>query len=143
MLVKEEKHSKNYLVLDTAPLNDSKLSLSAAGLMSHICTHQNGWKIRLDDIRNRFKSDGRRAIQRAFAELSDAGYAVLESKRDEEGRISEEWWVFERPKTAMAYLSSGKIKRSARFRKIQEQKRQKKARERQARREKARAAEAA
>ena len=72
-------------------LNDPSLSLKATGLLAYLLGKPQSWKVRVQDIQNRF-TDGRDSIFTALNHLRAAGYASLEKVRNNAGRITGSRW---------------------------------------------------
>lgn len=92
------KRDTPYVVIDKRTVDDARLSWKARGILLYLLSKPHDWEVRIADIVNR-GPEGRDAVQSAFRELQDAGYAVLVRERGENrGQLwGSRWMVAERP----------------------------------------------
>lgn len=97
MIIKIQRHSKNFVIIDKRPLEDVRLTWKAKGLLAYLLTKPHNWVVMRSDLVERSKN-GRRAFQSAMKELKLYGYATLSIVRDEGGNIrGKEWIIHEEP----------------------------------------------
>jgi len=92
MIIRIQKRDNPFVQIDKRPLEDERLSWKAKGLLAHLLCKPDTWEISVADLVSRSK-DGREAVQSALRELKQLGYATLESKRGEGGRLLGKTWV--------------------------------------------------
>lgn len=91
VIVRISKRSNPFVQIDKRPLEDSRLSWRAKGILAYLLSKPNAWEIRSEDI-IAHGSEGRDAVRAAMAELRTLGYAKLEQTRN-----GKQWIVFEEP----------------------------------------------
>lgn len=75
--------TKGYNKAPRILLQTDKISLGAIGLLLNISSYAEGWVLRKSELRNRFKHNGARNIDRLWDELVNAGYIIQFRKRIE------------------------------------------------------------
>jgi len=98
MIIKIERHERNFAQIDNKLLQDKRLSLKAKGLMAYLLGHTKDWQVQVMDIVNH-STDGRDAVYAGLNELRKLGYATLSRELLSNGRVHAwEWTVHEIPK---------------------------------------------
>lgn len=92
MIIRIQKRDNPFVQIDKRPLEDERLSWKAKGLLAHLLCKPDTWEISVADLVSRSR-DGREAVQSALRELKQLGYATLESKRGDGGRLLGKTWV--------------------------------------------------
>lgn len=90
--------SANYVQIHNDALQNPELSLKAKGLLGYLMSLPEDWKIFKTELQKHFK-DGRTAVENAWKELVEAGYAIQIDKRDEKGKFVYEYYVTDVPFT--------------------------------------------
>lgn len=86
-IVRVNKRSNPYVVIDKTALNDDRLSWKAKGVLCYLLSLPDDWKIYLNELKNH-SSDGRDSTATAVNELIKFGYCTREVNRDEKGKIT-------------------------------------------------------
>lgn len=73
MSVIRTKHTKNYVVIDNAMLENRNLSLKAKGLLAYCLSKPNNWEFSVENLANTLK-EKKTAIYSALKELIGQGY---------------------------------------------------------------------
>jgi len=85
---------KDYAKLPNAALRDKRLSFTAIGLLAHISSHQDGYKVTVESLA-RASNSGDTQTRNALTELREAGYIHFCGRVVEKGRFtSSEWNIF-------------------------------------------------
>lgn len=92
MIIRIQKRADPFARVPKVMLNDKRLSWKAKGILSYLLSKPNNWTVQSHDIFNH-GTDGRDAIQAAFKELRDCGYAVLGRERNDDGTLSGTFWT--------------------------------------------------
>lgn len=95
MAIYKSKLASNYTVLPNEIFSKG-LSLEAIGLLSYLLSLPNEWVVYKTKLHNNFNC-GRDRIDRIFNELRDAGYIISVKKHDENGKITYEHIVYDKP----------------------------------------------
>lgn len=86
-----EKNKDNpYVMIDKRPLENSKLSWKAKGILAYILSRPDDWTIRFQDLVGK-SPDGAHLIRAALKELRKAGHLQVETIR-EGGKIKQ--WIY-------------------------------------------------
>lgn len=75
-----------FTILSNEPIEDSRLSLEAVGLLAYLFSKPDGWQIRTAELKRRF-GIGRDKLRRIYRECRDAGYMTSYRPRDEAGKV--------------------------------------------------------
>lgn len=86
----------HFAMLPDRWLRDTRLSLGAIGLLSHLHSHTPGFDLDMESLAARFKT-GIRALRTYRRELEAAGYLRFEGERDERGVIRDWTWTLTDP----------------------------------------------
>ncbi|MTV47741.1 hypothetical protein GJ688_01930 [Heliobacillus mobilis] len=84
-IIRVEKRSNPYAMIDKGVLNDKRLSWRAKGLLAYLLSKPDDWRVNINDLVNQSK-DGRDAVYATLQELEEAGYIVSRKVR-EKGRF--------------------------------------------------------
>lgn len=103
MAIIKTKKERNYVCIDNAVLENTKLSLKAKGLLAYLLTKPDSWEISVSHLITQ-STDGRTAIYSAISELEELGYIKKTRLRDESGKVlSFQYIVYERPTSSSPY----------------------------------------
>lgn len=86
-----ERKKREFTQIDNGVLEDPSLSFKSKGLIAYLLSKPDDWVPQIQDLINH-STDGRAAIYSALKELRLAGYAKLQTIRDEKGRICSKIW---------------------------------------------------
>lgn len=70
-----------------AALRDTRLSYKARGILAMVLSNAGEWHATSEWIVQQSVKDGPHAVQTALNELSEAGYRVVRTERDKDGRV--------------------------------------------------------
>lgn len=90
-ILKIQKRTSPYVMVDKSIFEDSKISWKAKGLMGYFLSRPDNWQIHLRDLYNR-ATDGYDSVKSGLKELRNFGYVQLVCNRNEKGTIIE--WVY-------------------------------------------------
>jgi hypothetical protein len=96
MIVRSPRPDDGWVALPNQAVRDSRLSLTAIGLLCHLLSHEAGWKVSADQIARTF-GIGRDRTRKAMGELIEHGYALRSRYQDTAGRWHTETVIFDRP----------------------------------------------
>ena len=94
MILRIHRRENPFVQIDKRPLEDSRLSWRAKGILAYLLSKPNDWTVRTEDILAH-GTEGRDAVRSAMGELKETGYAKLQNTAG--GR---EWIIMEEPSTA-------------------------------------------
>jgi DNA-binding MarR family transcriptional regulator len=94
MIVKREKHDREFFLMDNAPVQDPGLSWAAKGLLAYLLSLPETWEVHLTDLFRR-SACGRKPTQAALKELIAAGYVVKMQGKNK--RRDTKYTVYEDP----------------------------------------------
>ena len=77
-------------------LRDTRLSLTAKGLLAQLLTHSDGWNVSIQSLAKANKC-GRDRIRSAVVELEKSGYLERTQKRNSLGGFEENVWITTSP----------------------------------------------
>lgn len=86
----------NYTIVDNFCLQDANLSFAETGLMAYLLHLPADWEIKQSQIENA-KIDGRDKVRSLFRSLIKKGYLVKKQARNDSGKFSVDYDVYERP----------------------------------------------
>lgn len=99
MAVCRVEKNANYTVMSNYHLSDPRLSLKAVGLLSKMLSLPENWDYTIRGL-TYICREGRDAIQKAIAELEEAGYITRSQRHDENGKFAgNEYVIHELPLT--------------------------------------------
>lgn len=96
MIVRSPRPDDGWVTLPNQAVRDTRLSLTAIGLLCHLLSHEPGWRVSSAQIARTF-GIGRDRARNAMAELIEHGYALRSRHQDTLGRWHTETVVFDRP----------------------------------------------
>ena len=97
MIVRIVKRENPYVQIDKKALSDKRLSWRAKGILAYLLGKPDDWIASVPDIIENGR-DGRESVQSALKELRSAGYAKLQTVRNERGQTTgKEWIIMETP----------------------------------------------
>jgi hypothetical protein len=94
MIIKS-KHASNYTVIPNE-IFKSGLRLDSIGVLAYLLSLPHDWVIYKSDINNTFKI-GKEKMRAIFKDLEEKGYLISVMKHGEDGRISYEHVVYDKP----------------------------------------------
>jgi hypothetical protein len=106
MIIRREKRSERFSVLNTEPIEDKNLSAVALGIYVYIMSKPDNWNAHKNEILKRFGGatikTSKNIIDSAFSELIKAGYIVLKTivSRTDENKVrfaGKEYLFFDTP----------------------------------------------
>lgn len=87
MIVKRKYVNRRFTTIDTALLENKKLSLKAKGLIAYLLSRPEDWQIHMSQL-STICSDGETSIRSAMDELIETGYIVRTRRRNNDGRLN-------------------------------------------------------
>lgn len=94
-IVREKSHSKDFVILHKAVLNDPNLSFKAKGLWAYLMGLPDDWQINSLELA-KHSSDGRDSIRNGLRELEQNGYAQKIKPTNDNGQFGKGGWkIFE------------------------------------------------
>jgi hypothetical protein len=93
MIIRVNKRENPFAQIDRRPINDSRLSWKARGILTYLLEKPDNWEVRISDLVNRSDKDGITAVQNGMKELRKLGYASIEYTRNEKGHITGSQYV--------------------------------------------------
>ena len=97
-IVRTASPARNFTIVSNDVINDSRLSLEARGLLLWLLSKPENWQTNSDLLAAQHDV-GRDRIRRVLRQLAEVGYMKLETLRDESGRITKRWMIYDIPKT--------------------------------------------
>jgi hypothetical protein len=98
MIVRICRNGRAFTVVDTALLDDPRLSFKAKGLLVYLLSRPETWRVRRRHLAG-VGRDGETAVASALAELGRAGYLERRELRGDDGVLAgTEYHVYERPR---------------------------------------------
>lgn len=85
-IIRVQKRTNPYLVIDKTGLNDDRLSWKAKGLLAYLLSLPDDWTVRERDLAKRSK-DGRDSTRSGIQELIKYGYVIRKRLHDENGKF--------------------------------------------------------
>jgi len=96
-IVKIKKRELPFVQIDKRPVEDTRLSWKAKGLLLYLLSKPNDWQVYLADLVKRSK-DRRSATTTGLLELEKNGYLYKERRRNDKGQfIGWLYWIYEIP----------------------------------------------
>jgi hypothetical protein len=93
----DKSQRKSWVIMDTRPLSDDRLSWKAKGILSYLLGKPDDWEVRIGDLIKR-ATDGDHAVRSAIKELIETGYITRHQERTDEGTFGPvEYIVREAP----------------------------------------------
>jgi uncharacterized phage protein (TIGR02220 family) len=94
----------NYSVVSNTPLRDSALSWGAMGLLTHLLSKPDNWKVYLSQLCNWNAVDGEHMTKKYMKELMAKGYIERAKIRQKGGVFGWEYVVHENPATTQSTI---------------------------------------
>lgn len=96
-IIRVEKQRK-YTCVSNVPLQDTRLSLKARGLITYCLSLPNNWTYSVSGLVKVIGSEGKSSIQSALRELEECGYLVRRRLHDTDGKFTgTEYILYEEP----------------------------------------------
>lgn len=95
-IVRTASPVRNFTIVSNDVINDARLSLEARGLLLWLLSKPENWQTNSDLLAAQH-GVGRDRIRRVLRQLSDVGYMKLETLRNEAGRITKRWMIYDIP----------------------------------------------
>lgn len=99
MICRIKKRENPYVQIDKRPLDNSRMSWRAKGLLCYMLSRPDNWIIRVGQLVS-MGSEGRDSVRSALQELREFGYAELKSTSG-----GKEWVIFEEPQPEKATMA--------------------------------------
>lgn len=94
-IIRIKDKTENFSVIYNACFRDKTISMQAMGLFAYLMTLPNDWEIHKEELVSHF-SNGRDAVYKAFDELVEKGFIVVEEIKGEKGHFGKKVYkVFE------------------------------------------------
>lgn len=91
---------RQYTVISNSPLQDTRLSLKARGLLAYCFSLPPDWRYSIEGLVKSIGRDGRDAVRGALKELENCGYLKRRRLHDARGKFTDtEYVIFETPQT--------------------------------------------
>jgi|GEM_PF-4629881 len=87
-IIRVNKHTEMYVVIDKTCLEDMRLSLKARGLAAYLLTKPDDWEINIEHLSKISEKDGKDSVRTALNELEDNGYMHKERSRNKRGHFN-------------------------------------------------------
>jgi len=97
---------KDFTIIDNGIFRDKALSFKAKGLLCHLLSLPDNWKVYISEIA-RHGADGERAVRSGMRELLDKGYLVKYVIRNTQNQIIEHVYDIHEIPTERATLLKG------------------------------------
>lgn len=89
---------RQYTVISNSPLQDTRLSLKARGLLAYCFSLPPDWRYSIEGLVKSIGRDGRDAVRGALKELESCGYLKRRRLHDARGKFTDtEYVIFETP----------------------------------------------
>ena len=98
LTVVRTRHEKQFVIIPNAIAQNSRLTLAARGLLTHLLSLPDGYRVSVSSLAEQFV-EGHAAINRAKNELMEHGY-VTQRRLNVNGRWQWEMSVFDTPRPA-------------------------------------------
>ena len=104
-IVRVKKRPGDFFLMAKEPIEDTRLSWKAKGLLAYLMSKPNDWQVWVKDLIKR-STDGRDAVLSGLRELRNHGYATREQPRRKDGTLGPvEYMVYESPQTGFPYTA--------------------------------------
>lgn len=97
-MIRRAPRRRRFLVVDSATVEDDRLSFRALGLLAFLLSKPDSWEVSSEQL-GRERREGRDAIRAAMRELQAAGYLSRKTERDSNGQLRTVTIVDEVPAT--------------------------------------------
>lgn len=97
-IIRVEKHTKNFVVINKKFLEDKRISFKAKGILTYLLSKPDNWQVMTSELIEA-SSDGEAAVRSALKELEKYGYYKKYPVRTENGTKIDHWesLVYESP----------------------------------------------
>ncbi len=97
-IIRVEKHTKNFVVINKNFLEDKRISFKAKGILTYLLSKPDNWQVMTSELIEA-SSDGEAAVRSALKELEKYGYYKKYPVRTENGTKIDHWesLVYESP----------------------------------------------
>lgn len=92
MIIRVVRGENPFAQIDKRPLEDARLTYTARGIMAYLLTKPDSWEINIQEVVKN-SPHGIHAIQTAFKELQQHGYAKLVNLKGDGGKLLGRKWV--------------------------------------------------
>ena len=102
-IIRVKKRPSNFVLIDKTFLEDSRLSFKAKGILTHLLSKPDDWKVTVWEL-VKSSADGKSSVYAGLKELKEYGYYEKVPVRNEQGTRIERWEsvVYEVPKSLLA-----------------------------------------
>lgn len=87
-IIRLKDKTKDFTIVYNACFKDNTISMQAMGLFAYLMTLPNDWEIHKEELVSHF-SNGRDAVFKAFDELVEKGYIVVEEIKGDKGQFGK------------------------------------------------------
>lgn len=87
-IIRLKDKTKDFTIVYNACFKDNTISMQAMGLFAYLMTLPNDWEIHKEELVSHF-SNGRDAVLKAFDELVEKGYIVVEEIKGDKGQFGK------------------------------------------------------
>lgn len=89
-IIRVEKHTKNFVVLNKNFLEDKRLSFKSKGILTYLLSKPDDWTVRVNELISA-STDGESSVRSALKELETCGYYRKYRVRTEDGSKIARW----------------------------------------------------
>ncbi len=94
MPIVKTKPKGNFAAIQNATLRDNRLSIGALGMLAHLLSHNDSFKLSFKSLQKKFKI-GRDKMNKIVRELKENGYLQHVAIQNEKGEFAgQEWYVY-------------------------------------------------
>ena len=89
-IIRIEKHTKNFVILNKVFLEDKRLSFKSKGILTYLLSKPDDWTVRVNELISA-STDGESSVRSALKELEACGYYRKYRVRTEDGSKIARW----------------------------------------------------
>lgn len=89
-IIRVEKHTKNFVILNKKFLEDKRLSFKSKGILTYLLSKPDDWTVRVNELISA-STDGESSVRSALKELEACGYYRKYRVRTEDGSKIARW----------------------------------------------------
>lgn len=89
-IIRVEKHTKNFVILNKVFLEDKRLSFKSKGILTYLLSKPDDWTVRVNELISA-STDGESSVRSALKELETCGYYRKYRVRTEDGSKIARW----------------------------------------------------
>lgn len=89
-IIRVEKHTKNFVILNKVFLEDKRLSFKSKGILTYLLSKPDDWTVRVNELISA-STDGESSVRSALKELEACGYYRKYRVRTEDGSKIARW----------------------------------------------------